>query len=79
MPKTKKPKPPRGPCCAKVRRFETREIVHCSVKRAPLRKVSGMLATVTVFICARHLKRSDIRDCKYQTVKKGGGGEVDAE
>lgn len=75
MPKRKKI--PRGPCCAKVRKAETREIVHCSVKRAPLRKVCGMLSSVKVFICARHLKRADIRDCTYRTIR--GGGEVDAE
>lgn len=68
----KKSEPPRGPCCAKVRRMETGEIVSCRTKHAPLRKLSGLLTSVTVFICASHLKRADIRGCKVRNVSGGG-------
>lgn len=62
MPKAKKkPKPPRGPCCAKIRKRTTLEVVGCAVKRAPLRRVSGMLTSVKVFLCSRHVQRADIR------------------
>jgi hypothetical protein len=69
--KKKKAKPPRGPCCAKVWRRDTLAILSCSTKNAPLRTLSGMLTSVTVFICARHLQRADIRDCKVRDVLGG--------
>ena len=51
----------KGPCYAMTRNRVSGDLVSCPRVRVPLRKVTGLIASVEIFLCARHVQRADIR------------------